>query len=267
MSNTSSEQILKELKENAYAVLPFGLSREEMEQAASDFMGFLSLPQEIKNKFFFKLDLKNRGSGVGYVRKSKFSGDGDNKEYFHYNLYAEDFFKEMPESQNIPEVKKFFDVARRIYDEASKTLSKTLTVLEERHPGIYNKFFHKDKHPFFYLRFLKYDISGKGKFLARAHYDRGECTLALAESAPGLRIGRNEETLKEVNRVDNTVLFMPALRFSEVVPGDFYPAWHDVIQKSDDVYSESAARWAIVFFADTQVENYVTLGEAHTQRH
>ncbi|OGE82872.1 MAG: hypothetical protein A2846_03400 [Candidatus Doudnabacteria bacterium RIFCSPHIGHO2_01_FULL_49_9] len=266
MKNLSFDQILNEVKQKNYAVLPFGMSKADLDGAAADFMEFLKIPQETKDKFYFKLDPKNHGSNIGYVRKSKAVGDGDNKEYFHYNLYAEDLLVKIPESDSIPAVKKFFDSARKIYALAENALGETMKEFDNKYPGIYGKFFRKDTHPFFYLRFLKYDIAGKGNFLARAHYDRGQCTLALAESAPGLRIGRNDATLKEVDRVDGTILFMPALGFSDITSTDFTPAWHDVVQSSNDLYNRDVARWAIVFFADTRVDNYMTMDEAHTAK-
>ena len=138
---------------------------------------------------------------------------------------------------------------------AQITLGRTLDEFEKEFPGLYARFIVEDTHRRFYLRFLKYDTKGKGRFLARAHFDRGGATLAIAESAPGLRIGRNNsETgilhLEEVSHEEHSAIFFPSYHFPRLTGPEFEPAWHDVTQSSDDQYSEDTARWAIVFFAD-----------------
>lgn len=266
MEKINLENILEEVKEKNYAVLPFSISKAELDKAAEDFMQFLTLPQEVKDKFHFKLDERNRGSNIGYVNKKQESGDNDNKEYFHYNLYAEDLLEKIPESENITEVKKFFDSARYIYSEAVETMSKVLKELDKKYPGLHDEFLEKKPHPLFYLRFLKYEPAGKGRFLAKAHYDRGAFTLALAESAPGLRVGRNDKNLKEVKRVTNTALFMPGLSSDAYVSDSMTPAWHDVVQTGEDILNNTTARWAIVFFADSIIDNDISFEDAHTPR-
>ena len=103
----------------------------------------------------------------------------------------------------------------------------------------------------------------EGDFLAKAHYDRGALTLALAESSPGLRLGENEEKLEEIVHKDRSLIFMPSLRFNKVTSKEFTPTWHDVIQKKSERVNSQVSRWAIVFFADIQSDIIPTYEEAH----
>jgi hypothetical protein len=134
--------------------------------------------------------------------------------------------------------------------------------LNEHHPGIYQKIFSANADRLLCLRFVKYDPAGKGGFLAKAHYDSGSCALALAESSPGLRVGKNNQTLKEIVRHGNTGIFMPAFTFAKDIGSeDFSPAWHDVVQKNN--LSETVARWAIILFADTNAERNSSYEDTH----
>jgi hypothetical protein len=61
---------------------------------------------------------------------------------------------------------------------------------------------------------------------------------------------------------------MPALRFREFFDApDFTPAWHDVVQESNDTYNNIVARWAIVFFADPSAQNRLSSIESHTPQY
>ena len=256
------DKIRQEIKEKTHAEVPFPMTQSELKVAANNFISFLGLPQELKEKFDYSVDPNDRGSRVGYRIKKQKGGDLDDKEYFHYHLSAEKEFKELFELKN-PVIDMFINSARMIFKNASSVLEDILKEFDEEFPGIHEKYFPKDQYPKFYLRFLKYNAKEGKKHLAAANYDRGGCTLALAESGPGLRIGRTETELHEVSHTDGKALFMPGLLFQELTSDEFPPAWHDVIQKSEDAYSGDASRWAIVFFADAIGQRMPTFEETH----
>ncbi len=77
-------------------------------------------------------------------------------------------------------------------------------------------------------------------------------------------MGVDDLHLREVVHRDGEALFMPGLKFHEVTSEEFVPTWHDVIQKSEDIYSENIARWAVAFFADPYEMTPMTYNEAHT---
>jgi isopenicillin N synthase-like dioxygenase len=260
----SFEEISRQIKEKQYAVIPLVIPHDTFQKAMEVFVDFLSLPQETKDSIYFQVEPGARGTEVGYKLYKRDLGNTDNREYFHYHAAADERFAAGVEK--ISQLKKLLGAMKPIYQEASNALSKVMLQFETKFPGIHEKFFPKGHYPRFYLRFLKYDRLTPGEFLAKGHYDRGSCTLALAESAPGLRMGLNEQTLHDVIHDEGRALFMPGLKFAEVTSNEFPPTWHDVVQKTDIGYREDIARWAIVFFADCSSMKDVTYEQAHTPR-
>lgn len=252
--------IKKELREKNFTEVPFSLSKEELNKAATAFLEFLKLPEELKEKLHSRIREDDRGAQIGYRKKEQEYGDLDNKEYFHYNEYIEEEFKEFLENK---EVNKFLKYAKIIYNESKETIRKIIKELDHEYPGIYRNFFPENKKPYFYLRFLKYNSTNKDIFLAKGHYDRGCCTLAIAESSPGLRIGKNDKEIYEVTHRENRVIFFPGKKLHEITSKVFRPAWHDVVQKGTN-YNKEVARWAIVFFADAKEMRITEYEEAHT---
>ncbi len=263
------QTVLNEIQQKNYAVVPIDLTTEELTCAAQLFLDFLTLPLEIKEQFFFKVDEESHRTNVGYTRRHTDRGNADNKEYFHYHALSQQKFSELMKKSD-PRVRNFLTAAEVVFQKTSTAFSNFLTVLEEGVPGIHDTFFASHEFPSFYLRFLKYDVRGLGTFLARGHYDTGAMTFALAESAPGLRIGKHDKDLQEVPlRASGTALFMPAMRCKDLHEGlaNFTPAWHDVIQKSEDTHSDDVARWAIVFFADPSPINRISTIDAHIPKY
>ncbi|MDA2922341.1 hypothetical protein MYX07_03685 [Patescibacteria group bacterium AH-259-L07] len=247
------KRIRQDIKEKQYAAIPFPLTKEELDKAAEYFLDFLRLPIDLKEQFYFIIDPKDRGSKVGYVRKRKKLGKrkkyaDDDKELFHYHECAEDAFKELLAS-GTPHVTTFFASARTVYRAAKTTIKTIIQAFETEFPGVYKKFFSDKGYPRFYLRFLKYNIPKKDKTLASGHYDLGGCTLTIAESGPGLRMGTDDSDLNPVAYKEGYVLFTTGFNFQKVTSSEFHPAWHDVI-KIGKPYSKDVARWSIVFFAD-----------------
>ena len=262
------------MKENIvsrnYFPIAFSLPHKEFRKAADHFFAFLTLPHETKKAFYLLTKEEDKESMVGYMRREQGRGDLDEKEYFHYNRYAKDAFGALPESID-PRVGLFFDAAHSIYEEAEGLMRAIIQEFDVSFPGLYQNFFPEDAHPHFYLRFLKYSSRGRDDFLAGGHYDLGGCTLALAESAPGLRIGKDAETLQEIEHRDGQAIFMPGLQFPELTSDDLPPAWHDVVQKKNDrvkegAYGNDTARWAIVFFADPATLTQTKWEDRHRPR-
>ena len=261
--------LVRELQERAYTARPFPLSRGELSDAAAKFFEFLTLPQETKNELFFLRNPEDpRGSDVGYMRtqgeKDEEYGNYDYKEFFHYHPEFQEQFAEAILWE--PKLKALTDAAHTIFEHAEASVRSVLTELDTTFPGVYASFVAPERPLDRALRFLKYDAQGKGKFLARAHYDRGGCTLALAESAPGLRIGTNDANLTEVVHTDGTALFMPGFHFPDLTGGKIPAAWHDVIQASEDTLSPDAARWAIVYFVHAYDRTAPTSEQVHAPR-
>jgi isopenicillin N synthase-like dioxygenase len=256
------EELTGQLREKSHAIVPFSLRHADFQQAIDRFVRFLALPLPEKEQVYYNMDLgDDRGADIGYQRRLRSEGKIDNREFFHYHPIAEEKFSAA--SHQHPELRELLDAARRIYNESKQTMSDVLRAFDASYPGLHARFFPEHTEPNFCVRFLKYDMATPGEFLAKGHYDRGGCTLALAESAPGLRIGIDDLHLRDVIHDEGKALFMPGLSFPEFTNGDIPPTWHDVVQKGEDAYSPDIARWAIVFFADTYIKPKTTWEDRH----
>lgn len=242
------EMLLADLTRQTYTPVPFPLSHREIEEAVGKFFAFLALPQEQKDVISKKW-LKDGVHDMGYIRTKgdkDVIGKKDFKEYFHYHPDARKEWGR--EAAAEPVVAAFFEAADALYAYADRVGKEVISTLDPEFPGLYDAFFPAEWPGERILRFLKYDNRGEGEFLARGHYDRGGCTLAIAESAPGLRIGKDDATLTPVVHQDSTALFFPALHFAELTERRVPAAWHDVVQAEGQSVSGDAARWAVVYF-------------------
>lgn len=242
------------MREVHHIPVPYGLSREELEVIAGDFIRFISLPPEVLQRFeAVALSPEDRGSHVGYRHRKREVGH-DDKVYVHYHSEFERLFGDaIKDAGEVAE--RFVVSAKRVYDEAKKSLKIVVDTYKERHPEFEDRFLSDRSH--YFLRFLAY-LRGS-QLLANGHYDRGGSTLAIAESVPGLRMGINELDLTEVVHRDRTALFFGGLGLKDYFP----PTWHDVVDKGIN-YDDRIARWAMVFFADKDLKKGVTFEEAHT---
>lgn len=260
----SLAEIQRQIQEKHHAVVPFPIPRAKLQEAIDVYIRFLALPLEVKEPIYFKVDPENRGTEVGYKRYRRELGNTDNREYFHYHALADERFAEY--ATRIPELAALLDAMKGVYVEAKETLRQTLTQFEERFPGITELILPPNKIPLLFVRFLKYDRMEPGDFLAKGHYDRGTCTLAISESAPGLRMGLGDADLKPVAHEDQQALFMPGIKFPDITSPEFPPTWHDVVQQTDDGFRDDIARWAIVFFAGHENMGTITYEDAHTPK-
>src|SRR3989344_67470 len=129
------DELIQECSSCNFAVVPFSLSRAQLEDAALSFLEFLSLSSEEKGQWFFRVDPSNRGTSVGYRSQDRARGDTDTKENFHYNKYAEDRFGPLL-AQQAPAFQRFMHHAREVYDHAERCLEHTLHLWEEQFPGV-----------------------------------------------------------------------------------------------------------------------------------
>lgn len=253
---SSYEQIVTDLAAQSFHKTPISCSQTQIEDAVNAFFAFMALPEEAKQKYSFRLDPDDRGTEVGYWTRRRSDGHPDDRGYFHYSGAAEHRFR--AEGADCPELLTFMDKASIVHTAAVDALRETVRAIDQQHPGLEQRLFEpgKGREPRLPLRFLAYTQTVPGDFLATGHYDRGTCTLAVAESAPGLRIGKTPETLKEVIHEPGYGLFFPGIHLPSFTNDTFAPSWHDVVQKDQPSFQNSYARWAVVLFAsawDTQV--------------
>lgn len=233
-----------------YRSVPFPLTQQELTKKAEAFLQFLSLPREVKRKLHFSVE-KARGSADGYTEKLDVP-DKDRKEFFHWRpeLAEKEICKELCAEHEA--VRTFFAIAESLFRQTSSVAHDTFL---EFFPEYIDRLFdHTAAGPMprsAVLRFLSYEPTAVDAFCAKGHFDKGFCTLALAESAPGLRVGSENADLHLVEHTDNAALFMPGMMFYEASDGAIKPVWHDVVHSAGAPrVNEFCARWAIVYFIE-----------------
>lgn len=252
--------VLRDWGEKQHAIVEApGVDRLTLSRAAESFFAFLTLPEHLKEPIRRTLS-QEKGDETrvdfGYMRRiATMDGDKEEKSYFHYHPDVETLYAKEIKAAG-PKAEAFMREAKGVWD---RTVAIARTVVDEfsaRWPGVGERFFPKHETPFLVIRFLAYDARGMGEFLAKAHYDRGDFTIALGESAPGLRIG-TPGNLKEVEHRDGYVVVMPGTGFPQDIDETVKPAWHDVVQKPEAQFTDSTARWAIVGFFDVIDKKYI----------
>lgn len=258
----TSDTVLQCLQNQSYVQVPFSISSHVLQQAIDAFFKFLEEPSHIKNHIDFTVAPQHRRGDVGF--KHREASDhiyNDSKDFFHFHpallaRYA-DFLIENPI------VNDFVLKAKPIWDRVHDTIYTIFQTFEKRFPGTVDKVYAtENKH--ILLRFLKYDWQTSGKYLAKPHFDAGSCTLAIAESCAGLRIGKSPGTLKLVEHKENHAIFMLSSNFKQLMDTDELSAgWHDVIQLDDTLIGKPFARWAIVAFIEAHGVKALPRTETH----
>jgi isopenicillin N synthase-like dioxygenase len=264
-SNAPSDcicNITSQLQQQHYAIVSFDMEQKELDDAIVAFKQFLNLPDKLKNIIDLKLIPTHRRSDMGYKERKKKNGDGDTKVFFHYHPALTYKFKDLMKKE--PVVANFFKKADKIWRKAYDTVYKITKGLEDLYPNANKSIFDTGDQPVHItLRFLSYDIPESKEKMARSHYDVGCCTLAIAESEPGLRIGKNEKNLKPVNHKDKEAIFFLSKNMESMMGKNsgFVPAWHDVVHPNT---SNIKKRLALVAFVETTDGDGGTMEENHT---
>jgi len=260
--NLSAEGIYKALSSQSYITVPFSIDRAVIEEAVQAFFLFLEEPESVKNHIDFSIAPLHRRADVGY--KHRESGDrlyDDSKDFFHFHPALLERHQDFLTKQ--PVVNDFVLKAKPIWDLTYKTVWTIFNTMESDYPGLCDKIFNAE-HVHILLRFLRYDWQSSGKYLAKPHYDAGSATLAIAESGPGLRIGKDPNTLQSVVHKSEEALFMLSSNFKKVIDIDTLSAgWHDVIQVDETAIGNPFSRWAIVAFIEAEGVEALQRTETH----
>ncbi len=252
------------LTRDRYVPVAFPYDASKLQEAAAAFLDFLALPLAVKRELHVPATV-HRASADGYTDKLYMEAPGkDRKEFFHFRP----FLLRRPEyraaAQTYPAVPRFLAEAAELFAAAEATAHK---LFAEQFPDLVSRIFDEEgKTPQSVLRFLSYAPQVGTGFCAQAHYDKGFATLALAESAPGLRIGSGSDAaLVPVEHTSGKALFMPAILMEEETDGKVGAAWHDVIHaEHEPPVNDICARWAMVFFLNSREARFHEWHEVHT---
>jgi len=254
--------VFQQLREQNYAQIPFPIDLKLLHQAIDAFFLFLEEPEDVKNHINFTIAPAHRRGDVGYKHRDADAHIyNDSKDFFHFHPALFKKYESFLEKN--PVVADFVCKAKPIWDAVYETIHRILNSFEEQFSGVVNKVFDTE-HQHILLRFLKYDWQQSGKYLAKPHFDAGSCTLALAESCAGLRIGSCPDDLKLIEHHPQHALFMLSSNFKQILNTDeLLPGWHDVIQLDETCIGKPFARWAIVAFIEAHGVKALARTETH----
>lgn len=260
----ASDKFIDALDTQHYASIPFPATRSELLATATTFLEFLALPDLVKRQLHFPAR-SYRASADGYTDKVKIDHK-DPKQFFHWSpiLVKKQVCTELRDVY--PEVDAFFNASENLYRDVESVL---WNIYDQHLPSYRDRIFKGDHLVDGILRFLCYAPRKEHSFCAQAHFDKGFSTLAVADSAPGLRIGCcNQHPLAPVTYREGTAIFMPAWMLFQASEGKIKPAWHDVIHSPEEQDINSlCARWSIVFFVNSPGADFSSWEKLHTPLH
>jgi hypothetical protein len=263
----------KSLQHKGYAGVGIELTKADMESTMMSYLEFLNLDGDIHHATRFYMS--ERGDG-DFGQFSRRAGDGslrgmvpDTKDIFHFGAQT----RQMVESRmygSLPrELKEFLASAEEIYWSAQRSKLHAIEELDVLHMGLRRALFDERAVINDVLRFIAYYPDPEK--LAKGHFDRSVCTLAIGESHEGLRIapGQNglhidadeaymatlDGSLEPAEYEEGQAKFFlgagwnrlePQLRFGNQ---EMPLGWHDVVPSEKSV-NERIMRWAIVLFAN-----------------
>jgi isopenicillin N synthase-like dioxygenase len=265
-ADITPEQLYESLKQDYYAQVSFDVPPETIQEAMKSFFSFLELPDELKMAITGKVAPLHRRGDLGLARRNPADGAySDQKEFFHYHPQLQADHATL--IAKYPAMKAFLDHADNIWHKGADTARMMLSKLENFFPGVYKGIFDQDHTPHLVLRFLRYQWDETQENLAKAHFDAGSCTLAIAESSPGLRIGSCHDDLKAVKHQPNHALFFLAQNFKALAnSNDLLPGWHDVVRvdaPTNQASGTAYTRWALVLFIEGHSLTAPSRSETH----
>lgn len=253
---------LSSLQTDHYLRIPLNLDDDLIPNAVEAFFAFLALDDELKQHINFTIAPKHRRGDIGYRRREASDGIyNDNKEFFHFHPAVFEKYPVFIQQHTV--IQDFFSQAELLWHFAHDAIHKILQQFTVTNRSIIDKVFDC-RYPHILLRFLKYEWQQSGRYLAKPHYDAGACTLAIAESCAGLRIGSLPENLVSVEHCDDSAIFMLSSNFNKLISDEGYSAaWHDVIQLDESKIGQAYARWALVAFVDAHDVTALPREETH----
>lgn len=162
----------------------FPVNHATISLAFQSFLRFTELSEAVKNEIDYRVCKTHRRGDIGYKKREPSDGlYRDSKEFFHYHPSIMELYPEFIESQ--PVLKEFLLQADSIYQHVEKTVKSILMHFESNHPGAHDKIFttKNGERTHILLRFLKYQWTTSGKYLAKPHFDSGSMTLASLDCA------------------------------------------------------------------------------------
>lgn len=272
-------QVHEGLHEKGYVPVGIDLGRSDLQTAIDRYTAFLEIDEQYHELTRFLSTPRGDGDFGQYRRVSGGQGErgeiADNKDIFHFGVQSRQVIESRLRGALPEDMKNFLNVAEEIYWAAQRSKRQTLQELDHYGMGLVGIMQPEVGTINDVLRFITYYPNEEK--LAKGHFDRSTCTLAIGESHEGLRVapGQNglkvdaneeylatlEERLQPVEHVEGEAKFFLGagwnrlpMRYNSGGRNEDLPlAWHDVIP-SDKQVDEKVMRWAVVMFINPKVE-------------
>jgi hypothetical protein len=267
------------LKEKGYATTPIDLTRDDMESTIMSYLEFLNLDGDVHHATQFYMTDRGDGDFGQFSRRAGMNslrGEvPDTKDIFHFGAQTRQIVESRLYGMLPRELREFLSQAEEIYWSAQRTKLNALDELDVLHMGLRACMFDERQAINDVLRFIAY-YPDPNK-LAKGHFDRSVCTLAIGESHEGLRItaGQNglvvdadgaymselDGRLAPVEHREGEAKFFLGAGWNRLEPHRRFGnqemplGWHDVIP-SDKSVNDRIMRWAIVLFANPHLGEY-----------
>lgn len=271
--------IHEDLYENGYAPVGIDIGRSDMETAMQKYLAFLELDERYHEATrYFNTD-RGDGDFGQFTRVAGTEGARgtmtDNKDIFHFGAQTRQVVEARISGTLPHDMKEFLDAAEEIFWAGERSKKRALEELDWLNTGLIGIMSPEIGTINDLLRFIAY-YPNEGR-LAKGHFDRGVCTLAIGESHEGLRIakGQNgmaldcsqgymdklETSLEPVKHVEGEAKFFLGAGWNRL-PNEYkfgnhdLPlGYHDVVE-SDQQVDNNIMRWAIVQFCNPMNECY-----------
>jgi len=280
------------LKEKGYAPVAIDLSKADMSSAMESYMNFLELGESYFDATRFYLTDRGDGDFGQFTRKAGANGARgivpDNKDIFHFGASSRQVLEARLHNRLPNALKTFYRDAEELFWTAERAKLNALDELDILHMGVREVMMNERIPINDVLRLVAY-YPDPNK-LAKGHFDRSVCTLAIGESHEGLRIapGQNgavcnaseeymehlDATLRPVEHKSGEAKFMLGAGWNRLDPHTRFGnqemplGWHDVVPSQKTV-NERVMRWAIVLFANPHlgVDTYSAPTPPETRPH
>lgn len=280
------------LYEKGYVPVGIDLGRSDLQTAIDRYSAFLEIDEQYHELTRYLSTQRGDGDFGQYSRISGQQGErgevADNKDIFHFGAQSRQVIEARLQGALPSEMKQFLAIAEEIYWTAQRSKRQALEELDYYNMGLVGIMQPEVGTINDVLRFITYYPNEEK--LAKGHFDRSTCTLAIGESHEGLRIapGQNglkidanaeylqklENNLRPVEHIESEAKFflgagwnrLPLQYNSGGCNEDLPLAWHDVVP-SDKQVDERVMRWAVVMFINpkAEMEHYIVPSPPETR--
>jgi hypothetical protein len=234
------------LLKNGYCLHKSTVQSYDLLQIIKTFIALTSLPDSERKQWQIDADNDNDPDD-GLIERN--GGPHDQKFFFHYKS-MERILSSMKGTETYGRNKEQWDLFLSMLNELHKTLSLYMEEIISSFHYSYPQYGLKRKiqeHPEGsrgVLRLLYYKPGHT--VTAKPHYDPSLFTFHVADSHPGLIVGKDNEKEGTVYKPsEGTILLFPGIKAELATNGLLQAAYHTAI--ADDITMQQG-RWSIVFF-------------------